>query len=242
MIGLFKYEFLRITSLRSSWVLTILGTLMVTAITFLGISELTRVGSSDTASEFKEFVTIFVPLWGIWAATVASQAFGHDYRHGTIRLTLSTFPNRLQVYVVRVLAVVIWCAIWLAVTIAIVLAEISLKAPGGLLLTDFDKSIFRMSVFFLLFILSAIAIVMITRILALGTIVPLMMATTVENLVAFFIPENLKWTAEYYPYSNAMNWAMPWNFESTTYSVYPLAILTAALLAIAGLMFLKRDA
>ena len=242
MIRILKYEFLRITSLRSSWVLTILGTLMVTGITYLGIAELTRVGSTDTASEFKEFVTIFVPLWGIWAATIASQAFGHDYRHGTIRLTLSTFPNRMQVYAIRVLAVVIWCAIWLAVTISIVLLEIELKAPGGLLLTDFNIAVGRMSVFFLLFILSAIAIVMITRIMALGTIVPLMMATTVENLVGFFIPENLKWTSEYYPYSNAMNWAVPWNFESTTYSAYPLAIFTAVVMAIAGYMFIKRDA
>ncbi len=241
MIRLFKYELIRITSLRSSWVLTILGTSMIAGITFLGLYSMNQIGQIQSV-QISELTPVLVPLWGIWAATIASQAFGHDYRHGTIRLTLSTFPNRLQVYLVRVLTVVVWCAVWLALTVGIMIGEISVISTGGVLFTNAGATFGRVSIFFLLFILSAIAIVMITRIMALGTIVPLMMATTVENLVGLFIPENLKWTTEYYPYSKAMSWVMPWNIGDPSYNAYPLTVFTIALLAVAGLMFLKRDA
>jgi len=241
MIRMFKYEFLRITSLRSSWVLTTLGTLMVSAISYLAVDSLGAVGNGSDAIEFSNLIPAFVPIWGIWAATLASQAFGHDYRHGTIRLTLSTFPNRFAVYFVRVFTVLIWCAIWLAVTFGLIASLVSTKNPSGISIEYSLGAIGRMVIFFLLFILSAIAIVMITRIMALGTVVPLMMATVVENLVAFFIPESLEWTVKYYPYAQAMEWSLPWNIDGNQ-TAYPLAVLTAVLLVLAGVMFVKRDA
>lgn len=240
MIRLFKYEFIRITSLRSSWVLTILGTLMVSAISYLAINSMNSVTSSQVVN-FSDLIPAFVPIWGIWAATLASQAFGHDYRHGTIRLTLSAFPNRFAVYLVRITSVLIWCAIWLAVTFAIVVIEGTILLSSGVNVFESAGAIGRMVVFFLLFILSAIAIVMITRVMALGTVVPLMMASVVESLVAFFIPDSLKWTADYYPYSRAMSWTMPWNVDGSE-NAYPLAVFTAVALLIAGFMFIKRDA
>jgi ABC-type transport system involved in multi-copper enzyme maturation permease subunit len=242
MIRLFKYEFIRITSLRSSWVLTILGTLMVCAISYLAISTTVSTTNGDLAAlAFSDLVPAFVPIWGIWAATLASQAFGHDYRHGTIRLTLSAFPNRFAVYFVRVTTVLIWCTLWLATTAAIVILEGKVLLKDGIDLSQSSGAIGRASIFFLLFILSAIAIVMITRVMALGTVVPLMMASVVENLVAFFIPQSLEWTAEYYPYSRAMAWTMPWNVDGSE-NAYPLAVFTVIALLIAGAMFVKRDA
>jgi len=242
MIRLFKYEFIRITSLRSSWVLTILGTLMVSAISYLAIyTTVSSTNGEAVGIEFNILVPAFVPIWGIWAATLASQAFGHDYRHGTIRLTLSAFPSRLKVYFVRVLAVMIWCTVWLATTFAIVIVEGKLLLRDGIDTSHSNGSIGRMAIFFALFILSAIAIVMITRIMALGTVVPLMMASVVETLVALFIPESLKWTAEYYPYSRAMTWTMPWNLDGSE-NAYPLAVFTGILLLVAGVMFVRRDA
>jgi ABC-type transport system involved in multi-copper enzyme maturation permease subunit len=240
VISLFKYEFIRITSLRSSWVLTILGTLMVSGISYLAINSMEIVVSKQVIN-FSDLIPAFVPIWGIWAATLASQAFGHDYRHGTIRLTLSAFPNRYAVLFVRIATVLIWCAIWLAITFAIVVLEGTLLLQSGVDVFESAGSIGRMVIFFLLFILSAIAIVMITRIMALGTVVPLMLASVVESLVAFFIPENLKWTAEYYPYSQAMTWTMPWNLDGSE-TAYPLAVFTGILLLVAGIMFVKRDA
>jgi ABC-type transport system involved in multi-copper enzyme maturation permease subunit len=243
MIRLFKYEFLRITSLRSSWVLTILGTLMTAGISYLALSSMTSNGlvSTSEALSLSNLTPAFVPLWGVWAATISSQAFGHDYRHGTIRITLSTFPNRLAVYFVRVFTILIWCAVWLAVTFAIVIAEVNIFVAGGVNWETSSGAIGRVVIFNLLFVLSAVVIVMITRVLALGTVVPLMMASVIEGLVARFIPEKLQWTAEYYPYSRALNWTMPWNIDGPE-NAYPLAVLTVILLVVAGVMFSKRDA
>jgi ABC-type transport system involved in multi-copper enzyme maturation permease subunit len=240
MIRLFKYEFLRITSLRSSWVLTILGTLMTAGISYLPLSMGNLTGDAQGLS-LSNLTPAFVPLWGVWAATIASQAFGHDYRHGTIRITLSTFPNRLAVYFVRVFTILIWCAVWLAITFAIVIAEVNMLIDGGVNWELSTGAIGRVTIFFLLFVLSAIAIVMITRVMALGTVIPLMMASVVEGLVALFIPESLRWTAEYYPFSRASSWTMPWNVDGPE-NAYPLAVLTVILLVVAGVMFSKRDA
>ncbi len=238
---LFKYEFLRIITLRSSWVLTILGTLMVSAISYLAMISMQSFADAPQTIQLAELIPAFVPVWGIWSATVASQAFGHDYRHGTIRLTLSTFPNRFAVYFVRIFTVLIWCAVWLAVTLSIVLLEGMLILEKGID-TEFSfGAIGRMVIFFLLFNLSAIAIVIITRVMALGTVVPFMMASVVESLVAFFIPESLKWTADYYPFSRAMSWTMPWETDPNV-NAYPLAAFTSILMVIAAIMFIKRDA
>lgn len=240
MMRLFKYEFIRITSLRSSWVLTILGTLMVAGIVLLATMTFVDGGVRSGVS-VKELIPAFVPVWTVWAATLASQAFGHDYRHGTIRLTLSTFPNRLAVYFVRITAVMIWCAVWLAITILIVNSEIAAFTINSPALSDSFDAIVKMVVFNALFILTSIFIVLITRILALGVVVPLMMASVVENLVALMLPDRFAWTIEYFPYSNAMSWTMPWN-EGGSQSITPLIVVTIALFGLSLGMFVKRDA
>lgn len=240
MIRLFKYEFLRITSLRSSWVLTILGTLMVAGIGYLALDAFGSV-ERGMGFEISNLIPAFVPVWTVWAATLASQAFGHDYRHGTIRLTLSTFPNRFQVFFVRIAAVLIWCALWLAGTVLIVNTEVAAMTVQPATLSESFEALGKMVAFNALFILTSMFIVLITRILALGVVIPLMMASVVENLVALMMPEKFNWTIEYFPYSNAMSWAMPWN-DGGTQSVIPLVVLTAALFVVSLVMFTKRDA
>lgn len=244
MMRLFKYEFIRMTSLRSTWVITILGTLMVSSFVALMLSNWNEEYVYSEGITFNEFAPFVAPIWSIWASAIAAQAFGHDFRHGTIRLTLSTFPNRLKVYFVRTSAVLLWCAIWLLVVFAIVIALVTAQEvkTGGFNFPGSVDSFGRVAVYALLYILSALAIVMVTRILALGVVVPLILSSVAENIYMVLAPENLRWTVEYLPYSRALTWAMSFEGPLGNENAIPLAVLTAGLLAIAGVMFLKRDA
>lgn len=245
MIRLFKYEFIRMTSVRSTWVITILGTLMIGLLVSLSLSNW---GGSDVYSEtgitFYEFAPFVAPVWSIWASAIAAQAFGHDFRHGTIRLTLSTFPNRMKVYFVRASAVLIWCAVWLLLIFAIVIAMVTAQESivGGFNFPGSVDSFGRVAVYAMLYVLSALAIVMITRILALGVVVPLILASVAENIYSVLAPESLRWTIEYLPYSRALIWSMSMDVPMANETAIPLAVLTVALLTIAGFMFIKRDA
>lgn len=243
MIRLFKYEFIRMTSLRSTWIITILGTLMVSSFVVLILANW-GVSYSESGTGLSEFAPVVAPIWSIWASAIAAQAFGHDFRHGTIRLTLSTYPSRIKVLFVRIAAVLMWCAVWLLVVLAIVIGLVTAQETktGGFNFNGSIDSFWRVSVYALLYVLSAIALVIITKILALGVVVPLIMSSVAENLYMVFAPESLRWTIEYLPYSRALSWVMSTESSMLQETAVPLAVLTAGLVTIAGILFFRRDA
>lgn len=243
MIQALLFEWRRISTLRSTWVLGGIGISIVAGLTFL--STLSAESFGDFAPRaLTDFVfVLYVPLFLAFPLTISAQAFGHDYRHGTIRITLSSFPRRLPLYVMRIFVVLMSGALLTVLSVAAHtailmarLSEVDLDSTG--------QTLTRLLVFNLLFILVTTFIVVITRNMALGIVVPLAMMSFAEFAVSALLGADRPWIDENLPAMNALNWVMTdvaMSGENRN-TLIPLLVLTAILGVAASWRFLKRDA
>ena len=117
MIGALRYEWVRIATIRSTWWLT-----AIAAVSAFGVSLLIANGlkaaadlsgaalpASSAAVITQGSSTGFAPLLvAFLMGLVGVFSFGHEYRHGMIRATLTAVPQRWQVLVAKVAVVVAW--------------------------------------------------------------------------------------------------------------------------------------
>ena len=105
MKGALRYEWVRLTTLRSTWWLTGLSLLVAG---LLGLPALGLKGSL-TVLDYGDIVTgggggaVF--LVSILLSMIGVFAIGHEYRYGTIRPTLCALPRRSVVLAAKVLVV-----------------------------------------------------------------------------------------------------------------------------------------
>jgi ABC-2 type transport system permease protein len=131
MTAALRYEWRRITTLRSTWWITFGAIVAGTGLTFLvsmGLrlssdSELTGSVSEDDSRQIVEAMMTqfsnFDPMFYLVAFVVAIigvLAWGHEYRHGMIRATLTALPQRWSVWSAKFLVVAAWVAAVVVVT------------------------------------------------------------------------------------------------------------------------------
>lgn len=118
-----RYELVRLRTLRSTWWLSALAIVLTVALATL-VSLAIR--SSTTINENGEVTpqlllqdelvfiltagagTIPIPFAAVFMAMIGIFAFGHEYRHGTVRSTLATLPRRDAVVAAKVLTMIAW--------------------------------------------------------------------------------------------------------------------------------------
>lgn len=253
MVGSLRYEWRRITSIRSTWIL--LASSIVVAILFalLFVFVLDQsttdpsimeggppLESISLSSVMSQSAANFIGL--IILGTLAAQAFGQEYRHGTIRLTLTAFPRRANVFVSKVLV----CCFFITVGFLMSLAFAALILTRRSDLFASDLSAAGMSEFFarqwlylMGFVLIVFAITVLTRILALGVIIPLVMAVVLEPLVGALIAGPLPWLAKILPFAAGLNFA---NGDDLTRNGFVFLGWVAVLIAAGFAVFKVRDA
>lgn len=130
MTALLRFEWRRLRSLRGNWAM-VAG---VVAVALVG--DLTAAGRALDAegAAFHLVQRDLVVRWLV-AAAIGAQAFGHDFRYGTIRPTLLAFPRRGQVLAGKVMAASLLGA---AAALAASAASIALL----LVLASWDASLF----------------------------------------------------------------------------------------------------
>jgi len=140
MTAALRYEWRRITTLRSTWWITFGAIVVGTGVTFLvcmGLrlssdADLTGSVSEDESREIVEAMMTqfsnFDPMFYLVAFVVAIigvLAWGHEYRHGMIRATLTAVPQRWAVWSAKFIVVAAWvsavvvatCVISLVITL-----------------------------------------------------------------------------------------------------------------------------
>ena len=139
---------------------------------------------------------------------IAAQAFGHDFRHGTIRLTMAAFPKRMQILIARVGVMLVWVVVVSVVTIAGVAAGIQLKSAtsGGMEWDSFPGTAARFIAYLVGYMLIVVSLVVLSRNLALGLVVPLVMVLIVENLLLLIAYVKYPWIVDYLPFTNGIRW------------------------------------
>ena len=244
------YEWRRLWSVRATWIMSIaylgITALLGGAPLFLFVDEGITVQSWDGLYSTNATVLCLVMI-----SVVASQVFGHEYRYGLIRLTLSEFPARERVLAAKTLVLAVYVTImtfagWGVLGLVGALApegRISGSGPGFNMNGGEPSDLWQVLVFSIAYCILAMALTMITRNLALGIIIPLLLATVIEGLVQLFSQMSkgkLDWLVEILPFANGTAWLTKLPDSPNAGLIFAAWILGTYL--IATIAFFKRDA
>lgn len=92
----FSYEFMRIRTIRSTWVIVSIATVLTLAISI--IATIANRSNDQLDANWNDIIRASVTaLNWFFGALLGIFAFGHEYRYGTIRPTLSALPKRRSI-------------------------------------------------------------------------------------------------------------------------------------------------
>ena len=138
-----RYEWTRITTLRSTWWLTGMAALLGLGIAVLiavatnaSIAANGGLGGDDVrmlpGAIASQGASVFVPyVLAYVAAMIGVFAWGHEYRHGMIRATLTAVPSRRSVWVAKFVVVGLWVSVVSVVTGLVALLAGALVLSGA---------------------------------------------------------------------------------------------------------------
>ncbi|MGH7868127.1 MAG: ABC transporter permease subunit, partial [Candidatus Dormibacteraceae bacterium] len=203
MISALTYEWRRITSIRSTWIL--LGIIIILPVTVITIGLL--LGQSvDPLS-----TTIFsLSAVGFLAAALGAQSLGQEYRFGTIRVTLTTYPTRLFIFVAKLVVALGFTVVTGVVTIGLCLLIASLAGDPWQLTADALAIAFRMVLILAGWLLIGFGIAGLTRNTMLGIVLPLVTVFVIEPLLLLTVIPKALWLAELLPFNGNNALATGW--------------------------------
>ncbi len=131
----FAYELTRLKTIRSTWILTGVALLFSA---FIGLLVRPILDGDPAEDSWATLFVIGVPtVTALCCAFVGVFAFGHEYRYGTIRPTLTTLPKRVPLAVSKIAVAALFSFLlsWacIAVTFLVGAALGSSRVDGSLL-------------------------------------------------------------------------------------------------------------
>ena len=267
MTGVLRYEWVRITTIRSTWLITASALVLSFGFSWLigyGIASEGEAGgllASSAAVITQGASTGFAPvLVAYLMGLIGVFSMGHEYRHGMIRATLTAAPRRWQVLVAKVVLVLGWSLVVAVLCLALgVLAgqltvgDLGFTFTGG----DMPRVMLGYLLYVMLFTVGGLAIAAVVRSQAAALGLLLLIPLVIENVLRLVITlpaafDDIEWVVRYFPFDagTRMLVLFPLN-EGGPIGPPPLgpvpggatyAVFTAVLLAAGGLLFARRDA
>lgn len=249
MTSAIRYEWRRISSVRATWILVGIAIALSTALALLFSLA---IGTAGEAADANQVPGLDVSLAGsvsssttnlivlILLGTVAAQAFGQEYRHGTIRLTLTEFPRRTSIFAAKV---IICCLVILAsFLVSTVIAWAILRGNSGIVdegFASFGAYFLRTCAYLVGFCLIVFAITVLTRILALGVVIPLVFAAVAEPLLATLVGKYISWFPNVLPFASGSEFVAGTDMlrNGAVFGVWVVVLIAAGYV-----VFEKRDA
>ena len=238
---LLTFEWRRARSIRTTWITSGFVVLGALFFAFLGTAAAVDENGQSLALPTTDLIKASLvdnPIVMVLIASLGAMAFGHEYRYGTIRLTLTAFPRRTTVFfaklVMTLLIALAVAAVATAITYAFLLAT-GANEPGGL---TWPRWVFQLVVFAGTFAVLAFSLTVITRNHPLGIIGPLLLFLF-ELTIGGLLAERLEWLPKALPLTAMQTW-----FGGDA-GVRPIAVWAAwmvGLLAIGFVLLRRRDA
>ena len=249
MISNLVYEWRRLWSVRATWIMTFVY-LVITGLLGAGPLFLGD-GSFGTQTWKGLYSTNANFLCLVMLSVVASQFFGHEYRYGTIRLTLTEFPKRERVVLAKTVVLAVYVTIATALGWAVLGAVGSIAPEGsigtegpGLNINGGDPSeLWQVLAFSFAYCLIAMSLTMITRNLALGIVLPLLLSAVIEGLIQLFAGlanGKMDWLVDILPFANGSAWLINLPDQPNAGLIFAAWVIGGY--AIGSAMFFKRDA
>ncbi|MFY9330597.1 MAG: hypothetical protein WAO41_02840 [Candidatus Nanopelagicales bacterium] len=258
MSAVLRYEWLRVVTVRSTWVLVALGIALPGVLAFfLAWAGAAFINSgNDGGQGGPPDGEVLAPL-GLSPATVlllasllvtiGAVAFGQEYRHGLIRITLALFPRRTTVFfgkTIMVILVVVATSI-VAITAVIVGNRFGLAVGDGTLEVETSTALLliaRVIVVITVFTLIAFAVTALSRNQPLGILVPIVGAAVVEPIIqAIALIQDWTWIVWVLPFTGGIEAVETTGAEAWGH----LAVFVAWMLALlipSWVLFVRRDA
>jgi ABC-type transport system involved in multi-copper enzyme maturation permease subunit len=261
VIAALRYEWVRVSTVRSTKLL--LGFVLVLSTLLAWLIANPQQALDDQGNQVGlspvDWWGAFggpLPLTAVFASVVAAQAIGQEYRFGLIRLTLTAFPDRVQILVAKLVVVVVAAAV--LTLVSFVGSELGVTLRGHPLpAVDSPPAdgtfLLRGTVFVVLWALSAFALAGVTRQTAIGIAVPIVSGLVVEQLLMALLSDRIGWLVHNLPWTSGGRWGddvrtagrgavLGQELSVGWAAVGVFAVWVAAFLAVEVVAFLRRDA
>lgn len=208
MSELLTFEWRRAKSIRTTWVTSLFAILGVAFFAFIAAVAITDEEGNPIGLPLTDALQTAVttnPITMVLVSSLAAMAFGHEYRYGTIRLTLTAFPRRTGVFFAKFLMTLVIVFVALALSVAAGYAVISAsgKAEAGDL--TWVALAWHVAVFGLTFSILAFSFTVITRNHPLGIVGPLLLFM-LELILLPVIAGRFEWLPKVFPIRAMTNW------------------------------------
>ncbi|MGV1004480.1 MAG: hypothetical protein ACOYEV_06855 [Candidatus Nanopelagicales bacterium] len=232
------FEWRRAVSLRSTWGFPLIGLLIGGLITAAVMASPGATGQQPTMGDV--LTNAASPFSLVFITTICAQAFGHDYRDGTMRLVLSEYPVRSRAFWAKLIVPAALVAVAVAVMallmrlLAPMIGDVEAGGSTGSLVLLAARQV-GLAVWWGLVVAAITALL---RNLAAGIVVAIMLAGIVELLLVGLLGSRIPWLADVLPFMNGQQWA-------STGSVHAGLVMLAwvvGLVCSAWALFVKRDA
>ena len=201
------FEYRRAKSIRTTWITSLFVILAAAAFAYLGTfaddfdEGLDRIPTTDLVAG----ALLGNPIVIVLIASLGAMAFGHEYRYGTIRLTLTAFPGRVGVFFGKLFttdALTLFVVALAAVAGYALLVLLGETASGG---PSWATVAWQVAVFTLTYALLAFSLTLITRNHPLGIIGPLILFL-LEQAVIGLLGARLEWLPSVLPLASMQSW------------------------------------
>lgn len=234
-MSLLSFEWRRARSIRTTWITSVFVVASILAFAYLSTLVPSEDGGPVDATEALTFAAQN-PLALVLVSSLAAMAFGHEYRYGTIRLTLTAFPARPAVYFVKLLY-----------TLLIPLAVVALGVVGGYGVIaaagrgwamDWGRLAWQVGLWAATIALLAFALTVITRNHPLGIIGPVLLSI-LESVLIGLLSDRFTWLPRVLPFQALSNW---FGGVDVALSIGVWAAWLIALLVLGFVLLVRRDA
>ena len=267
------YEWVRIRTVRSTWVLTVLA-LVLTALPAVAIvlnpvtgapvgdPEQFRVVGDQEA--YAQVLTAPAQLAPLLMGLLGAFAFGHEYRYGTMRTALTALPVRDRLAAAKVLVVALWAAavgvLGVAVAALVLVLFRGERYAPGVSLTEGTTVRVAVGVVLYVVLIALLGLTLgwlfrnVPAAVTVLLVVPLVVEPLLRALLALNVLEPISGLGRYLPYgaggrlyaySSRIDPEVPAAFRNDLTPLaggLTLALTVAALVALAHVLFRRRDA
>ncbi|THV27539.1 ABC transporter permease [Glycomyces paridis] len=257
MLDALRYEWTRLTTLRSTYWLTGIGVLCALAIPVIAgfaaggdpiDAEITAIMLNGGAAFGIPFLAVFMAIIGIFAT-------GHEYRHGTIQPTLTALPQRSRLIMAKLLVVAV-------VTVVVTLVSMALNALAiaifwgevpGLFEDPLASALLGYLVYTLVYTLVGLGLGLLFRGVPSALVVIFLMPLIIENIILglSFLPmaDWLVPVVKFLPFSSGARLLAIEPMVIPDYDLFGrwgsggvFAVFAALIVTAAWILFKKRDA
>jgi ABC-type transport system involved in multi-copper enzyme maturation permease subunit len=233
-MSLLTYEWRRASTIRTTWITSLLAALSIIGFTYLS----TLVAGGEVRIDPTQVLSFSAqnPLALVLVASLGAMAFGHEYRYGTMRLTLTAFPKRPGVYATKLLFTVVITLLVVALGLAGGYGVLRATGNGGPV--DWRPLLWQSAVWAVTVAVLAFSLTLITRNHPLGIVGPVLLSIT-ETVLIGLLAGRFEWLPKVLPFQSMSTWFAGVDLPL---SVGVWAAWLLGLLVVGFVLLLRRDA